>query len=80
MLENATQTTETAQFIGGGLFTLILLVAIITWLLNIILFFKIWGMTNDVSQMKEVLKEWLDLEHPEEDEASEDDIAKIKAE
>ena len=34
-------------------------------LLNVILFFKIWGMTNDTSKIKDILQEWLDIEHPE---------------
>lgn len=45
-------------------FGLIIAVAAIMALLNIILFFKIWGMTNNVKEIKETVNEWLDLEHP----------------
>ena len=59
----------TELFIGlqalNGVYAIILLTfAIIWWVLCIILFFKVWVMTNDVSKIKDMLKEWLDLEHP----------------
>ena len=37
---------------------------ILWFLLCVILFFKVWGMTNDVSEIKRMFKEQLDLEHP----------------
>ena len=43
---------------------LIIVVGTSIGLLNIILFFKIWGMTNNVAEIKDTLKEWLDIEHP----------------
>lgn len=42
---------------------MIVVYAIVT-LLNVILFFKVWGMTNDTKKIKDLLQEWLDLEHP----------------
>ncbi len=59
----------TELFIGlqalNGVYAIILLTfAIIWWVLCIILFFKIWAMTNDVSKIKDMLREWLDLDHP----------------
>lgn len=55
---------------GFGIF--ILFLGILWWVLCIILFFKIWGMTNDVSEIKNMFKEQLDLEHPyaEDDESA----------
>lgn len=47
------------EFIG-----IILLISVIITLLNIVLFFKIWGMTNDTKRIKDILQEWLDIEHP----------------
>ena len=47
------------EFIG-----LIIAIYVIITLLNIILFFKVWGMTNDTAKIKDILQEWLDLEHP----------------
>ena len=49
-----------SDFIG----LIIVFCAFIT-LLNVILFFKIWGMTNDTYKIKNILQEWLDIEHPE---------------
>ena len=59
----------TELFIGlqalNGVYAIILLTFAIIWsVLCIILFFKVWVMTNDVSKIKDMLKEWLDLEHP----------------
>jgi Na+-transporting methylmalonyl-CoA/oxaloacetate decarboxylase gamma subunit len=45
-------------------FWLVLGFSFLVLLLNTILFFKIWGMTNNVSRMRKLLQEWLDLEHP----------------
>ena len=47
---------------GFGFF--IIFMGILWFLLCVILFFKIWGMTNDVSEIKKMFKEQLDLEHP----------------
>ena len=33
----------------------IIIVSIIWGILNLILFFKIWGMTNDVSELKKII-------------------------
>lgn len=42
----------------------LLFIAALPAILCIVLFFKVWGMTNDVSKIKDLLKEQLDLEHP----------------
>ena len=47
---------------GFGFF--IIFMGILWFLLCVILFFKVWGMTNDVSEIKRMFKEQLDLEHP----------------
>ena len=59
----------TELFIGlqalNGVYAIISLTFAIIWsVLCIILFFKVWVMTNDVSKIKDMLREWLDLEHP----------------
>lgn len=51
---------NTSDFIG-----LIMVIGALVTLLNITLFFKIWGMTNDTTKIKDILQEWLDIEHPE---------------
>lgn len=33
-------------------------------MLNIVLFFKIWMMTNDTAKIKDMLQEWFDIEYP----------------
>jgi len=43
---------------------IVITIGIIWWALCIILFFKIWTMTNDVAKIKEMFEEQLDLEHP----------------
>lgn len=48
--------------VGFGFFVIFL--GILWWILCVILFFKIWGMTNDVREIKDMFKEKLDLEHP----------------
>lgn len=60
---------------GFGIF--IIFLGILWFLLCVILFFKIWGMTNDVSEIKNMFKEQLDLEHPyvEESESTKDKTA-----
>ena len=50
--------------LSGEFIGLIIVSYVVVVLLNIILFFKIWGMTNSVSEIKELIKEWIDLEHP----------------
>ena len=54
-------TDDFSNGIGFGLF---ISIAVIMVIVNIIFFFKMWGMTNNVNEIKELLKEWLDLEHP----------------
>ncbi len=49
---------------GSGVVEFVLFIAILWFVLCVILFFKVWVMTNDVSKIKYMLKEWLDLEHP----------------
>lgn len=44
---------------------IIYVVAIIAVLIQLWFFIKIWAMTNDTRRIKELLEEWLDLEHPE---------------
>lgn len=46
------------------LITLLLSIGPIITLLHIILFFKIWRMTNDVRDIRDTLDEWLEKEHP----------------
>lgn len=48
----------------SDLIGVILLIGAVVAALNIILFFKIWGMTNDTEKIKNILQEWLDIEHP----------------
>jgi hypothetical protein len=57
---------------GFGIF--IIFLGILWFLLCVILFFKIWVMTNDVREIKNMFKEQLDLEHPyvEENESTKD--------
>jgi len=50
--------------LGAGFGIFIIFLGILWWVLCIVLFFKIWGMTNDVSEIKDLLKEQFDLEHP----------------
>ncbi len=47
-----------------GLAGIVIVAVIVFPLLNIILFFKIWGMTNNVKDIKDILEAMLDLEHP----------------
>ena len=37
----------------------IIIVSIIWGILNLILFFKIWGMTNDVSELKKIISRYI---------------------
>ena len=50
--------------LGAGFGIFILFLGALWWALCIILFFKIWGMTNDVSEIKNMFKEQFELEHP----------------
>lgn len=50
--------------ISGEMVGLYIVFSVLIVTVNIILFFKIWGMTNNVSEIKELLKEWLEIEHP----------------
>lgn len=70
MLNNSTQNIETIFNIGGIVGILLIIAGIISWLLCVVLFFKIWGMTNDIEKIKKTLDRWLSIEHPP---ASEDD-------
>lgn len=69
---------EAATIFGlsAGLGLFIIFLGILWFLLCVILFFKIWGMTNTVSEIRSLLKEQLDLEHPY---AEENESAKDKA-
>lgn len=60
-------TEEAATIFGlsAGFGAFVIIVGILWWLLCIILFFKVWGMTNDVRNIRDMVEEWLDLEHPE---------------
>ena len=37
--------------IGSGVSALLFTIAIVGWILSVILFFKIWGMTNNVKRL-----------------------------
>ncbi len=50
--------------IGASISFFIAFMGIVWWVLCIILFFKVWGMTNDVSKIRDMFEEWFDLEHP----------------
>ena len=49
--------------IGSGVSALLFTIAIVGWILSVILFFKIWGMTNDVREMKEMIRDVIDAEY-----------------
>lgn len=53
-----------ALLAGGGILLLPIMIGIIWFVLCIVLFFKIWKMTNDVVEIKELIKEKMNLEHP----------------
>lgn len=57
-------TMQQLQLLTGGFGLSIVFFGILWWVLCVVLFFKVWGMTNDVSEMKATMKEWFDLEHP----------------
>lgn len=47
-----------------GLLIIVWLVGLVALTLNVVLFFKIWSMTNDVREIKLSITEWLDIEYP----------------
>ncbi len=57
---------DEAMFAGGSvmMILLFLLIALVPTILSIVLFFKVWFMTNDVSKIKDLLQELIDIEHP----------------
>lgn len=60
-------TNEFTQLLtaGGGVAAIFFVFIPLIWFaLCIILFFKVWAMTNDVSRIKDLLEEQMDLEHP----------------
>ena len=57
MLEDAIQQV---QALSAGTALIFLFFTVIPLILSIILFFKVWIMTDDISR----IKEWIDLEHP----------------
>lgn len=48
----------------GDLMGIVTLFVALSLFLNVTLFIKIWAMTNHVAEIKKLLKEWLDIEHP----------------
>lgn len=57
-------TMQQLQLLTGGFGLIIVFFGILWWVLCVVLFFKVWGMTNDVNEMKATMQEWFDLEHP----------------
>lgn len=51
--------------LSAGISGVVIVLGLIWWILCIVLFFKVWGMTNNISRIRDILEEWLDLEHPE---------------
>ena len=43
----------------SNFYLILIIIALIIALLPVILFFKVWGMTNDVAEIKEMLKVYL---------------------
>jgi hypothetical protein len=41
---------------NSGIYIIFLVIVVVIWLLPIILFFKVWGMCNDVKEIKEILE------------------------
>lgn len=64
MSETTMQGLLGLQILSGGFGLFIFFLGIAWWVLSIILFFKIWGMTDNISKMKDLLQEQLDIEHP----------------
>ena len=63
---------------SSGIGLIILFIGVLWFVLGIILFFKIWFMTNDVAKIKELLTVQMDLEHPYVDQADADTADKPK--
>lgn len=61
------ETVQQMQGLGISFATVVFFFGILWWVLCIVLFFKVWAMTNDVNKIKDMLKEWLDIEHPVDD-------------
>ena len=64
MSGNIIQELLGSAMLGNSLVLTILFFGFLWWVLCIILFFKIWAMTNDINKMKGMMEEWLDIEHP----------------
>ena len=48
---------------GDGALGFIALIGVIATILNIILFFKVWGMTNDVMKLTKIAQKFTNIEH-----------------
>ena len=55
---------EQAFIWSSGIGLVFLFIGVVWFVLCIILFFKIWFMTNDVAKIKEILTVQIDLDHP----------------
>lgn len=53
------------NFSDGIWFGVLVGITVVIAVINLIFFIKMWNMTNDVNEIKELIKEWLDIEHPE---------------
>ena len=49
--------------IGSGVSVLLFTIATVGWILSVILFFKIWGMTNDVREIRGMVRDVIDAEY-----------------
>ena len=47
----------------GGFYSFIALVGLVATILNIILFFKVWGMTNDVMKLTKIAQKFTNMEY-----------------
>ncbi|MFZ1301459.1 MAG: hypothetical protein WAQ27_02680 [Candidatus Microsaccharimonas sp.] len=61
-------------------FILLLVLTLLPTILCIVLFFKIWVMTNDVGKIKNLLQEQFDLEHPYVEQTEKDDSKPVDKE
>ena len=50
--------------LGVGVSLVVFFFGILWLILHIFLFFKVWGMTNDIRKIKRMFEEQLNLEHP----------------
>jgi len=48
---------------GDGALGFIALIGVIATILNIILFFKVWGMTNDVMKLTKIAQKFTNMEY-----------------